>query len=150
MLEIIVISEVLEQQIEKHFRPPARVATGEELFSLLLEVVKSFSNIYILIDGLDECNNEDINKILPMLNQLLRSTRPLLKVALFSREETNIAKALKDYPRVRVSSDKISLDLSIFIRETVETKINRGKLCISEPLLKMEVINTLTNGAQGM
>lgn len=150
LLETIVISEVIEKQIESCFRPHGRVATEEELFTLLLDAVKSFSEIYILIDGLDECDKDDINKILPMLSQLLRSTRPLLKIALFSREENNIANAVKSFPRVRVSSDKISLDLSTFIKETVESKIVCGHLCISEPLLKVEVINALIDGAQGM
>ena len=148
LLETIVISEVVEKQIEGYFGPHARIATEEELFTLLLVVVKSFSKIYILIDGLDECNKDDINKILPMFSQLLRSTRPLLKIALFSREENNIANAFENYPRVRVSSDRISLDLSSFINETVESKIIYGQLCISEPSLKAEVIKALTNGAQ--
>lgn len=150
LLETIVISETLEKQIETYFRPETRVATEEELFTLLLDVLQSYTNIYILIDGLDECNKEDINRILPMLSQLLKSEIPLLKIALFSREQTTIANTLKGYPSVRVTSDKISLDISSFIKETVESKIGCGQLCISEPLLKTEVINALINGAQGM
>lgn len=150
LLETIVISEILERQIERYFRPQARVATEEELFTLLLDAAQNYSNIYILIDGLDECNKEDLSKVLPMISQLLQSTRPIFKIALFSREESTIANAVKNYPRVRVSSDKISLDLSTFIKETVESMVNCGQLCISEPLLKTEVINALIRGAQGM
>lgn len=150
LLETIVISEALEQQIDKYFRPQTRVATEEELFTLLSDAAQNFSNMYLLIDGLDECDKEDIDKILSVLGQLLRSQRPLIKIALFSREEKTIANALKSYSRVRVSSDKISLDLSIFIQETVESKINCGRLCVSDPSLKKEVINALINGAQGM
>ena len=150
LLETIVISEKLEQQIERCFRPQARIATEEELFTLLFEAVQSYSSIYVLIDGLDECNKEDLNKILPMLGRLLQLTCPLIKIAIFSREENTIANALKEYPRIRISSDKISFDLSTFIKETVESKIICGQLCISEPLLKTEVINALMHGAQGM
>lgn len=150
LLEKIIISETLEQQIEKYFQPLARVATEKELCTLLLDATQNYSTVYVLIDGLDECKRKDLDKILPMLSQLLRSMRPLIKIALFSREESMIANALKNYPRVRVSSDKISLDLSTFIKEAVESKIESGQLCISEPQLKNEVIDALINGAQGM
>ena len=150
LLEKVVISETLEKQIERYFRPGIRVATEEELFAILLEALQNYSNLYILIDGLDECGKEDLNKILSMLSQLLRSERALLKIAIFSREETLIANALKRYPRVRVSSKKISPDINSFIEETVKAKIRDRQLCVSEPLLEKRVINALTNGAQGM
>lgn len=151
LLGTLIISEVLEKRIESCFRPHGRVAIVEEIFTLLLDVIKSFSTIYILIDGLDECSKDGLNTILPMLGQLLlRSTPPLVKIVLFSREKSNIAEAVKNFPRVRVSSDKISLDLTAFIKETVESKILCGELCITEPLLKVEVINALISGAQGM
>lgn len=145
-----MISETLEKQIETYFRPEIRAATEEELFKILLGALQNYSNVYILMDGLDECNKEDLNKIMSMLRQLLRSERPLLKIALFSREENSIANALEGYPRVRVSSDKISPDINSFIEETVKAAIRGRKMCVSEPLLEREVISALINGAQGM
>lgn len=150
LLETIVISEVIEKQIEIYFQSSAKITVKEELFTFLLDVTKSFSKIYVLINGLDECDKDDINMILSMLSQLLRSTCPSFKIALFSREENNIVNAFKNHHRVHVFSDKISLDFSIFIKEAVESKMVCGQLCVSEPSLKVEIINALINGAQGM
>ena len=150
LLETVIILKPLEEKIDNCYRSSARTATETDLLTILFDALQYFTKVYILIDGLDECNKPDLKLFLQFLNRLLESDSPLLKIALFSRENNEIANAIgKRHPRIRVSTDRISLDISSFIKETVESKIACGDLLASPPL-KREITRTLVDGAHGM
>ncbi|KAI9769861.1 MAG: hypothetical protein M1839_003580 [Geoglossum umbratile] len=150
LLENIIIPDDLEQKINQLYRPGARTAAEDELVSILYAVLKYFSKVYICIDGLDECEKDDQTAILSVVNQLAQTDRAVVKIIITSREETLISTALRGFPRLRVSADKNSLDITAFIEETVESNIGSGALKIRDPSLKSDIISTLKAGADGM
>lgn len=124
----------------------------EELQAVLEDALPQFSKIYILIDGLDECNRKDIHLVLQLFNKLLQSKfgHSTLKLIVFSRHNDAITRCLTSYTSLEVSIDKISLDINSFIEESVKSKISCGDLEISDVSLERDVITTLKEGAHGM
>jgi hypothetical protein len=150
LLEGISISSDLERQMDQFYRSDTRAIADDELVALLFAVVKHFSKLYVFIDGLDECRREEQITILSIVNRLARSTRPIVKTLIASREEAIISTSLKGVPRLRISADKNSADIAFFVEETVKSNINSGALTIQDPSLESDIISALINGAKGM
>ncbi len=152
LLDTVAIPEVLIEQIERCFTPHTRQATPEELFEVLQGALPHFSKIYLLVDGLDECQRDDITLVMKLLGRLLQPKQesPSLKVILFSRYDDAISRSLNSYPRLEISLNKISSDINAFIEEAVRSKISCGDLEVSDESLETEIIATLKEGARGM
>lgn len=149
LFETVAIPEALYLQAEQCFVPRTRQAMPEELFAVLSSALPQFSQITILIDGLDECNRIDMHLILSMLDKLQQDC-PTLKVIIFSRHNDAINRCLPLCSSLEVSMDKISLDINSFIEETVRSKISCGDLEVSDASLEREIIAKLKKGAHGM
>lgn len=152
LLETIAIPKNLEKQIERCFSSRIRQATSEELFQLFEDAVGQFSKIYMLIDGIDECKNENIVLILSTFNRLLqrKTGTSIIKIIHFSRHNDVISEFLNLYTRLEVSAEKISHDVNIFIEHTVRFKIFSGELEVSNECLEKEIVTRLKDGAHGM
>jgi KAP family P-loop domain len=150
LLENIIIPEDLEQKIEQFYRYGTRTAAEDELLSILNAVLKYFSKIYICIDGLDECEKNEQATILSMVKQLAKFDHTVLKFIIISREETLISTSLRKFPRLRVSADKNSLDIRVFVEETVKSNIRSGALTIRDHSLESDIKSALIDGADGM
>ena len=152
LFETVAIPEDLYLQAEQCFVPRTRQAIPKELFAVLNGALPQFSQITILIDGLDECSRDDMHLILSMFDKLLQQDldRPAPKVIIFSRHNDEINRCLPSCSSLEVSMDKISLDINSFIEETVRSKISCGELEVSDASLEREIIATLKEGAHGM
>lgn len=149
LLENIVIPDALEQQLDRFCRPSLRTTGNTELNSILCETINYFSEVYIFIDGLDECGHDEQVTVLSMINQLGQSSKSVVKILITSREEHTIATSLKLFPHLQLAADWNSSDIATYIEEVVKEKMRSGKL-IQNPCLESEIISSLANGAQGM
>lgn len=152
LLEIITIPEELCQQIEQYFTPRSRKVMPEELFAVLQDALLKYSEIYILIDGLDECHTNDIHVLLSLFNSLfqLDHCSSIFKMIIFSRQIGAVPQVLTHYTSFEVSIDRITLDIDNYIESTVRSQISHRKLEVSDTLLEKEIIETLKEGARGM
>jgi hypothetical protein len=150
LLEKIVIPHDVEEQIDSSYMLGARTPTDGELVAMLVSITKQFSKVFIFIDGLDECGKDEQSTILSTVHQLSRSHSPLVKILITSREESAISASLRGFSRLQISPEKISHDISSFVKETVKSNIRSGALIIQDPSLESDIISTLIDGAQGM
>ena len=152
LLETIAIPASLEKQIERCFSSRIRQATSEELFQLFEDATEPFSKIYILIDGIDECKNENIVITLSTFDRLLqrKTDKSIIKIIHFSRHNDVISGFLNPHSRLEISAEKTSHDIDIFIKETVRSKIASGELEASNDSLEKEIVTRLKDGAHGM
>lgn len=152
LLETIVIPESLEKQIERCFSSRVRQATLDELSRLFEDAMAQFSKIYVLVDGIDECKNEDVISLLKIFGRLLqqKTHTSIIKIIHFSRHNDVISGFLNLHSRLELSTAKISHDINIFIEETVRSKISLGELEVFDASLEKEVVTRLKDGAHGM
>lgn len=152
LLETIVIPETLEKRIERCFSSRTRHATPEELFQVFEDAIAQFSTIYILVDGIDECRNEDITLVLSMFDRLLQRKidTSMVKIIHFSRYNDVISGFLNLHSRLEISTEKVTHDINIYIEQTVRSKIASGELEASGESLENEVVTRLKDGAHGM
>lgn len=150
LVEQIAITDILKQELISLNKPGIRVAESDELLPILLAVLKHFSKAYIFLDGLDECRKEERVTILSMLNRVIRSDGPVVKIFVTSQQEVDIAVSLKEFSRLEVSAHKISSDIGSYIKGAVRSSIESGDLLVQTACLESDIISALVDGAQGM
>lgn len=150
LLGQIVITDVLHKQLVSLNKSGTRAAESDELVPILLAVLEKFSRVYMFIDGLDERRKEERSRVLSMINLVVRSCCSVVKIFVTSQQEVDIAVSLKEFPRLEVSADRISIDIGSFIKETVQSSIESGDLVAQTACLRSDIISALADGAQGM
>ncbi|KAF2472361.1 uncharacterized protein BDR25DRAFT_341809 [Lindgomyces ingoldianus] len=93
-----------------------------KLEEFLEKVLKTLDRpLFIVIDGLDECDRESRTTVLKLLKNLSQKT-PRLKIALSSRPEEEILEQLDEAFRVEISSD--AQRDAVIVRHTVERQLS--------------------------
>lgn len=131
---------------------PSLVGTQERFISL----VEGLSQVFVVFDALDECPEQERNKILGFITSIVTmSVQCHIKVFVTSRREMDIAKAFenKRIPAIQIQAENVAADIQTFARSQVE-RLCAGKdgktLYVVSSKLKEKIIQTLARKADGM
>ena len=118
-----------------------------ELSTLLLPVASEFEKSFLVVDGLDEC--EDMEKFSRFLIDVGASKSARLKVFVTSRPENRLVKVFRHVPTITITSSSAD-DVKLYIESEIGKIIQNEKLLLGEPRLKDEIIESLVSKADGM
>jgi hypothetical protein len=132
--------------------PSSLVGTQERFVSL----VEDLSQVYVVIDALDECPEQERGDILGFITGIVTAQIQChVKVFVTSRKEMDINKAFGDkhIPTIQIQSENVTADIETFAHSQVE-KLQAGKhgktLYIADDRLREKIIRTLATKAEGM
>ncbi|THW70199.1 hypothetical protein D6D19_07968, partial [Aureobasidium pullulans] len=129
-------------------REPASVSSVETF----VEVAQSFQQIFVVIDGLDECPEEQRPAILDFIIDASGVTSSCTKVFVSSRREGDIHShfSFLKKPVIELEAGLITPDITKFVREEVLRRRAVSELHIQEETLLEEVIQKLIEESNGM
>jgi hypothetical protein len=129
----------------------ASVRSFESIVHLLQRTLSSTYKAYFILDGLDECDDDERTKLIPQLRKLQDTFSMLLCVSF--RLEPNSARKLSSEkfmaPRI-ISIPEDNPDIENFVDAELEDCLNNQKLVIGNPILILEIRNGLLQRSQGM
>lgn len=113
-------------------------------FSRLLGLqTERFSEVFIVIDALDECADEDIRE------ELLEALRlPSIHLLVTSRPFPSIGALFADAPLLEIKAR--DFDIKNYLNGRILTEKRLVRLVKTDVSLKMTIMNTVTEKAQGM
>ncbi|RBR20104.1 uncharacterized protein FIESC28_05383 [Fusarium coffeatum] len=120
----------------------------DELRARITQMALSFSQVLIVIDGIDECQEEVRQLLLDSLRELADSSSNI-GIALFSRDEIDIRMRLEKYFE-SVSIEAHREDIAIYVRAEMERRRISGQLMIKTESIKLEIKKELITRAHGM
>ncbi|TEY57649.1 hypothetical protein BOTCAL_0210g00100 [Botryotinia calthae] len=120
-----------------------RISFADRIPELLAEVLHELPALNIIIDGVDECESEDMSGMLRLLNGISKD-RNSIRVLFFSRDILPVRKELGLLPSIHINTNAVQSDIDQYLREAVET------LPCTESHLKQYVYNVLSQKAAGM
>lgn len=133
------------------FHKPGRQTTLEEapsLVDLLQHMSTTFEEVYLIVDGLDECGHNTL-EVLTELNKLGVVEESNISTLFLSRHELDIEHAL--LPRYRhVSIAARNTDLKMFVYAQMDRRTLEGRLIIDVKIVKDKIIDKLVHNADGM
>jgi hypothetical protein len=122
----------------------------DELLDILLSTIKFFGNIYIILDGIDECTGSNRTSVLKVVHSIMAPGPTVVKLLLASRADVDLEKAFNTCLCLQISGNDISADIETFVDSIISEKLASGALTVRNPALVGDISRALTNGAQGM
>lgn len=123
----------------------------EEVLELLVQGFPVGQKAYVVLDGLDECNQEEQNVVLQSLQKLQRRLKILLCLSC-RMEPSNTLQSIAQYlasPQI-ISMPGDNPDIGAFIDAELERCLRLKKLILGDPTLILEIQHALLKGSQGM
>lgn len=110
-----------------------------DMESLILTFAEEFERVFVFIDGLDECELEELEELLPQLTNI--ASRLSMFVA--SRDQPEIRLEFERRLKLTIRPDHIEADLRQFANADVK------RISIGDASLTNEVVETLVRGSGG-
>ena len=116
----------------------------------LLEAIKHIVNVIVVVDGLDECEASTQRVVCEVLCQLAGMEESVVKVMVTCREEERPLMYLRRFIQLKLSADTLASDVKAYVSSAVDSSIERGDLVLRRSSLKVDIIQSLVSGADGM
>ncbi|KAG8534396.1 uncharacterized protein KY384_001241 [Bacidia gigantensis] len=145
----LVPNGILDEFVEKcasDRHPPH----DQYLSRLLLKVVEGISKLFVIIDGLDECDENSQQTVCDTLSLFAAIPTSAVKILVTCRNEERPLKYLQSFQKLQITPAATFEDIQRFITAEVKTKIMRQELTLRNPALELYIVDELTAKAQGM
>jgi hypothetical protein len=131
--------KTLHENCERENRQPSR----DELYTALVELPKSFAQVFIVFDALDECDREKRRDILlPMFH---RKGESRLRLFLTSRRyPDDIGDSLRDVQGIEIAAS--GEDIRSYIHQRINTNPRANRI-FRESSQKEQIISELVDAA---
>jgi hypothetical protein len=141
------IPQIVHTLYQKH-RGKETSPTHEEYMDALRFLAEQYSEVYIVIDALDECVDKDQRNIWSGLISTLKSTVSNLRLLYTSREIEDIADILSGSTRIDIRAS--DADIQIYVREHIKSKELLLQMCQQDPDFGDKIAQTISSKAEGM
>lgn len=123
----------------------------DELFELLRKITMTTKMLYIIIDGLDECEKSDRDDLLGAISSLARPGSNV-KLFLASRDSISreITRGFSALEHLSMSCPSAQLDIATYVEGTIQEKLQCEDLIVGDPSLIEEIKQALMRGSDGM
>ena len=145
----LVPAEV-ECQLRQFVIDEARVPGETLLQQSILSTAEAFQGLYVILDGLDECENETRRDVTALIEHLLARNEAAVKIFVSCREDEHILRSLDVHPCIQLSETMMATDIDAFIIGSVRSKVRSGELKINSPALEEEIVAELVTKAHGL
>ena len=144
------IPENVESQLLRLFAARSQSSPETALVNIFCSSVAMLSDLYIIFDGLDECDKAVWRTMLKVFRQLAAVRPTNVKVFMTCVEEGSVAHSLNGCTKVQLSPSVTSADIKAFVQSSVKLKIEDGELKIRNPSLEHDIISELFLKANGL
>jgi hypothetical protein len=149
ILNVFTIPPELEGKLEDLYGCAHCPPTEEQLFQLLIPTAILPDITFFIVDGLDECNDNDTRRLLLHLKNLL-GIRDRIKVLVSSRNEVEISQSLESFYKISLDTPTTSLDIEAFVEAMLKEKVEQGSLILGNSSTIGEIKETLVLKSEGM
>ena len=144
------IPENIESQLFQLYAARSQSSPEIALANIFCSSVALLSDIYIIFDGLDECDKAVSRALLKTFKQLAATGPTNVKIFMTCVEEGSVAHSLNGFTQVLLSPSVTSADIKAFVQSSVRLKIENGELKIRNSSLEQDIISELVLKANGL
>lgn len=148
ILNIFEETKDIGDSLKSMFLTNHREPNMKEVSSLLASVAGLPTASYLIIDGLDECNDCDRREILSLLGGLMRQIPRGIKILISSRWMDS--ELLESFHQISIHSTRNCSDIELYIREIINKGISEKSIVVKEPWMVEEMKQCLIRKSGGM
>ena len=142
--------EEIEPQILQTYGHGQRTPETHEIGDLVCSLMQLHPVIYIVIDGLDECEKQARQEVLNILKRISALKNASVRTFVSCRDEDELLRSLQLYPRIQLTAEALGGDIKSFVEGSVRSRIESGQLKIQNPELEHHIVQELVKKAHGM
>ena len=125
----------------------SRSTSAEGLRDVIIDMTRGLSNVFLVVDGLDECSS-DRSKVVELLDSLNRPSCNTVRTLFASRNEHDIRSILSDSVQISIAAK--SADLRMYVAAELQRRMDKGILRLRSLSLKDHIMERIANKADGM
>ncbi|KAI0813084.1 hypothetical protein GGR55DRAFT_677409 [Xylaria sp. FL0064] len=146
ILEALPLDDI--DKLSSELQPRFPLGNIKQLFNSNIFKVK---HIFVILDGIDECDEHDRSHVIEFLRQLQGCCQLKVCVSYRLTADLRIRNELAALsPEGAIQMPEENPDIISFIQAKLESCIETGKLTLGDPTLILEISQALEVGVQGM
>ena len=123
----------------------------EKVLEVLLQGFSSKARVFLVLDGLDECDVEEKETLMQALQKVQEKTNTSVCVSLRGEPNNSLRSITKQLLDTRIVSMPVdNPDIAAFIEADLERCLQQERLTIGDSTLILKIQDTLLEGSQGM
>ncbi|RSL75369.1 hypothetical protein CEP51_010926 [Fusarium floridanum] len=123
--------------------------TTPGLVQTLYAMCEVFTQVYLIVDGLDECGDEVESTVDDLVSLSLADENHTIHLFLLSRDEFIIRqRTMPQFHWIEIEAH--TQDVQLYVATELEKRISKKKLRLRDMALKDEILAKLVEGAKGM
>ncbi|KAK4224314.1 ankyrin repeat-containing domain protein [Podospora fimiseda] len=119
-----------------------------EYTNALHKVVNQFSEVYLVVDGLDECPSREVDDVCGQLVEQLMALPSNVHLLVTSRDLPNIQELFSNNLRLEIQASLQAIEG--YLAERVDASTNLRRHIKRKPDLRERIIRSITQNAEGM
>ncbi|KAM5350409.1 hypothetical protein ACJ41O_006914 [Fusarium nematophilum] len=141
-----ILEEYHDESQTSHIRG---LITTPGLSQALHAMCKVFTQVYLIVDGLDECGNEVESTVDDLVSLSLADRNDNIHLSLLSRDEFMIRqRTMPHFHWIEIEAH--TEDVQLYVATELDQRISTKKLRLRDEGLKDEIMAKLVKGAKGM
>ena len=120
------------------------------MMDLVCSLMQLHPLVYIVLDGLDECERESRQDILNFFKRLTTYEKVSVRTLVCCRDEDQLLRSLSSDHRIQLTTTALGSDIESFVRGSVRYRIESGQLTVRDPDLEQEIVRELVSKAHEM
>ena len=116
----------------------------DDISAALLSSLDMYSEVFFIIDALDECGDE----IRWAMIEKLRELEPKVRLLITSRFQGNIDEELENFKRLEIKANKA--DIELFIDSQIQKNVNLRRVVEKSPSLRGDIKEGVVRTAKDM
>ena len=146
----------LQALYEQHYQNDSQ-PKYDELRIVLLAIIQQYGRIFLVLDALDECSEDQRKDLCDFIFSIINtttstSTSGIVKLFVTSRKEPGIERAFrqKAIPMIEVEAERVDSDIKVYVKAEIELRLQDKRLVLRNMALKDKILSALTTKAGGM
>lgn len=144
--QLIQDSNILDQAVQdlyEHHRQRSTPPPLESIVLLLQKTFQTYKDAFLVIDGLDECEEETRWDLIDQVNKF-----PGVRVMVTSRYLSSIEEELENFVRFEIKANK--MDMELYIDYQVQRNRNLRRMVQRAPRLRQDIKSAVVKTAENM
>jgi len=145
------IEQASHDQLQNLYNESRNLDT-EDVVTFLTSKLEHDSSNFVILDGLDECELVEVERISKAINALYKSRSRGLKIFCAGRSdiECRLFRSSEPDYRISLAREEVDLDIERYVKITLEQRLADQELKLGDPTLIFRIIDVLQEGARGM
>ncbi|MCJ1310652.1 hypothetical protein MMC25_004318 [Agyrium rufum] len=154
-----IVLQLLESQIEQaktnsleELYTQSQSPDATEIMQFLISPLDKNNKYFIIIDGLDDCGNDELLELESALVKLHNQQNENVKILISTSPtlDKKLSKRVELKYRLILKREEIDADIHKYISNELDTYLEDGRLVLGDPALVVKIVDSLQQGSHGM